>query len=159
LLPILLSVETIKFNATKQMEHASILNGISVGILLLAPLLRSIGISMEFIGNTFVRMLILGYIVYASYTSVFSGLLAFLAGFTLLLERNHGLLGGFPNVRAEIPKKTYHVDEIPVGVPSLFHTEPKMDDDNAEHLEDNIPRLEMVPRGASSVAFYKERSL
>ena len=51
------------------------------------------------------------------------------------------------------------VDEIPVGVPSLFHTEPKMDDDNAEHLEDNIPRLEMVPRGASSVAFYKERSL
>jgi len=97
---------------------------------------------------------LLAYIVYASYVSVFSGLLAFLAVFSLLLERNHGILTGFPEVRAEIPMQTYHVDEVPVGVPSVVEREPEMDDDNAEDLEDNNPRIKPTPRGASSATFY-----
>jgi hypothetical protein len=141
------------------MENASILNGVSLSIILLTPFLANTGISMEFVGNILVRMGLVAYVVYASYTSLFSGLLAFLAVFTLLLQRNHGILTGFPDVRAEIPRTKYQVDEVPVGTPSIVKGEPEMDDDNAENLVDNIPRLEMVPRGASSASFYQQRSL
>jgi hypothetical protein len=159
LLPPIFTSQTIKFNGTQQMDKATILNILSVSILVLAPLLRSVGVSFQVVGNTLVRLGLLAYIVYASYVSVFSGLLAFLAAFSLLLERNHGILTGFPEVRAEIPMQTYRTDEVPVGVPSVVEREPEMDDDNAENLEDNNPRIKSVPRGASSATFYTNNRL
>jgi hypothetical protein len=151
--------ETIKFNATKQMDKVTVLNLVSISIILLAPLLRRLGLSFELIGNTGVRLVLIIYIIYASSVDVFSGILAFLAAFTLLLERNHGILTGFPNQKAEIPIKNYRVEEVPVGTPSLVEREPDIDENNAEHMNDNIPRLTSVPKGTASVSFYKERSL
>jgi hypothetical protein len=140
------------------MEKASIVNIISLIIILITPLLRQAGVEFQFVGNTLVRMLLVVYIIYASYLSVFSGLLAFLAVFTLLLERNHGILTGFPNVRTEIPIAQYQVDQVPVGIPTVNEEEPEMED-NAVHLKDNIPRLENVPKGVAAADFYKKHSL
>ena len=140
------------------MEKASIVNIISLSVLLICPLLRQAGVEFQFVGNTLARMLLVVYIIYASYLSVFSGLLAFLAVFTLLLERNHGILTGFPEVRSKIPIRQYHVDEVPVGIPTVNQEEHEMED-NAVNLKDNIPRLEIVPKGVAAADFYKKHSL
>lgn len=141
------------------MDKVTVLNLVSISIILLAPLLRTIGLSFELVGNTGVRLVLILYVVYASSMDVFSGMLAFLAAFTLLLERNHGILTGFPRQKAELPITNYQVEEVPVGTPSLVEREPEMDENNAEHMNDNIPRLISVPKGTASVSFYKERSL
>jgi hypothetical protein len=66
----------------------------SIIVIVAAPILRSLGLSFAFVENIVVRFLLIAALVFAIRTSkdALPGLLAFLAVFTLLLERNHEFL-------------------------------------------------------------------
>jgi hypothetical protein len=143
----------------QQMDTGVVLNALSLLIIVASPLIRTSGISLYFVGNTYVRLALLGYIVYASYISVFSGILAFLAVFTLLLERNHGILTNFPKKNTDIPLEKYRIIEPPITNPSKVESEPDMDENYAEHITDNNPRLQPIAQGTSAASFYTSKNL
>ena len=141
------------------MDKGVVLNVLSLLIIVVAPMIRSSGISLYFVGNLYIRLALLGYIVYASYISVFSGILAFLAVFTLLLERNHGILTNFPVQNTNIPLDSYKVIEQPIQATSKVEVEVDNDENFAKNITDNIPRLESMPKGTSAASFYTSKNL
>ena len=118
--------------------------GLSILIIIGAPWITY---PYHLIENIIVRLLICAAVVYAGTVSQFAGLVAFLAAFTLLIERNHQLLSSLP-------------DQQPQGLQSegeqLMETKPqhpspqepiKMNSsdyafEKAEDLEDSNPRLD-----------------
>jgi multisubunit Na+/H+ antiporter MnhB subunit len=63
---------------------------VSIATILGAPILSNY-FRFEFVENIFVRILLVSFIIYLIQIDVFVGLIAFLAVFTLFLERNHAL--------------------------------------------------------------------
>jgi hypothetical protein len=70
----------------------------SIVIILAAPILKSLGMSFAFVENIVVRFLLIAALIFAvrNSSNPLPGLLAFLAVFTLLLERNHEFLSKTP---------------------------------------------------------------
>jgi hypothetical protein len=120
--------------------------GVSIATILGAPILSNYGFRFGFVENIVIRLFLVGLIIYVIQQDVFLGLIAFLAVFTLLLERNHALALDLPernNVlvsRNTTPSKAEPVVETKV---------------NFEELMDNIPRLEPAPKSAGAAAFFK----
>ena len=90
---------------------------VSILTILGAPHLSSIGVGYSFVGNIATRLVLLIAVVYAIRQGPMSGLLAFLAAFTLLIERNHEVLTKFPDQRPRWPTAPYG---LPIQAPALI---------------------------------------
>ena len=121
--------------------------GVSIATILGAPILSNYGFRFGFVENILVRLFLVGAIIYVVQKDVFLGLIAFLAVFTLLLERNHALALDLPQrSNALISPNTTPSKAEPV-------VETKVNFD--EEIADNIPRLEPAPTSAGAAAFFK----
>ena len=156
-------------------------SAVSVGIILIAPLLEGFGISYSFVENSLIRLILIGFVVYAVSLGHMPGLLAFLAAYTLLIERNHEVLTRFPNQKPrwpsanygfpiqaaplmgeheEIPFDTAHMTSKGLKIVETHGENTKMKEyEKAEDLEDNIPRIAEAPRSSSAPEFYKSKGL
>jgi len=76
------------------------MDAVSVTIILLAPLISS-RVSFQFADNILVRLIFVAYVVYGIRLGPLSGLLALLAVFTIILERNHEIMTKLP---AQMPR-------------------------------------------------------
>ena len=135
----------------------------STAIILGAPMLPSFG----FVENTLVRLLLIAGIVFASRQGPMPGILAFLAAFTLLIERNHEVLTKFPEQKPRFPTANFGfpiqaapltpvVETVPYAPPS---PPPEKDQNSADGMRDNIPRLPPAPPQAGAMGFYKSKGL
>jgi hypothetical protein len=129
------------------MEHG--VAGVSIAIILGAPILSNYGVRFGFVENIVVRIFLIGALIFIIRQDVFLGLISFLAVFTLLLERNHALALDLPNQRnnsiVDMYKASSPVMALPVvETPVTF-----------EEIQDNIPRLAPAPTSAGAVAFFK----
>lgn len=123
--------------------------GVSIATILGAPILSNYGVRFGFVENILVRLLLVGAIIYVIQKDVFLGLVAFLAVFTLLLERNHALALDLPNQRNNLivsPPLTSVSKAAPV-------VETKVNFEEEQEIQDSIPRLEPAPKSAA--AFFK----
>ena len=142
----------------------------SMAIILGATWLPSFG----FIENALVRLLIIAGIVYASIQGPVPGILAFLAAFTLLIERNHEVLTKFPNQRPRFPTANYgfpgiSTASIPIQSMESIPYAPinenknifvsKEENNTAKGLHDNNPRLPSAPPSKDAMNFYKSKGL
>jgi len=131
---------------------------LSVITIVGAPLLQSFG----FVENTAVRLLIVLAILYAVTTShgPMPGLLAFLAAFTLLVERNHEVLMKFPDQKPRFPTTAYGFPvKAPAREPDVKIPDVGKDAVNDVDLRDNNPRLSEGPHNNSAPNFYKSKGL
>jgi hypothetical protein len=144
----------------------------SVIIIVGAPILSSMGVSFLFVGHMFTRLLLLAYLLYAVSKGPMSGLLAFLAVFTLLLERNQEIITKFPY---QAPGRLSSGPLLSPGagaataaaVPPLLPTNPvKVYDSpankekaDATDLHDNNPRLAEGPKAKDAVSFYTNKGI
>lgn len=126
-------------------------SGVSIATILGAPILSNYGFRFGFIENILVRLFLVGVIIYIIQKDVFLGLIAFLAVFTLLLERNHALALDLPQrnnvivnpALASVSKAT-----------AIVETKVNFEEAN-EDIQDNIPRLEPAPKSVGAAAFFK----
>jgi hypothetical protein len=70
----------------------SLFSLLSIGIILGAPLLAQYKFPFTIFDNIFLRLLLVGYVFYGIRQGPLEGLFAFLAVFTILIERNHQTL-------------------------------------------------------------------
>jgi hypothetical protein len=98
--------------------------------------------------NILVRLVLVGAIIYVIQKDVFLGLIAFLAVFTLLLERNHALA-------LDLPQRSNVVNLSPASAPSKAEPVVETKVNFEEEIADNIPRLEPAPTSAGAAAFFK----
>ena len=122
--------------------------GVSIATILGAPILSNYGFRFGFIENILVRLFLVGVIIYIVQKDVFLGLIAFLAVFTLLLERNHALALDLPNQRNNAVNVSTAL--APSKAPPAVETKV-----NFEEIQDNIPRLEPAPKSSGAAAFFK----
>jgi hypothetical protein len=155
----------------------------SVGIILIAPLFESLGISSGFVENVLVRLLLVGFLVYAVSLGHMPGLLGFLAVFSLLIERNHMVLTQFPNQKPRWPTANYGFpiqaapligerEVIPFDTPHTGESESSgsvvenhgesssnTEYENASDLRDSIPKIVEGPNSDAAPEFYKSKGL
>jgi len=70
----------------------NVVSAVSIAVIIGAPIMKSLGMSFSFVGNIVVRFLLIAALVFAIRSGPLPGLLAFLAIFSILLERNHEFL-------------------------------------------------------------------
>jgi len=161
----------------------TVVSAASVLIILGAPF----GTTYGFIENTFVRLLLVLFVAYSIRLGNMPGLLALLAAFSLLIERNHELLTGFPNQKPHGPLSqgsSAHYDGYPREAAPLEGEEERIPFDTphvpasgrtvvethgettavkeyekTNDLKDSIPRIPVGPLMASAPAFYKSKNL
>ena len=153
----------------------SIVSASSFATILITPFLSTYG----FVDNTLFRLFLVLFVVYAIRLGHISGLLAFLAAYSLLIERNHELLTLFPNQRPlplplplasggspkQAPPLTGVHHEISFDTPHTSENHdmelqgPNKQYEKAEDLHDNIPRIDEAPRTDAAPEFYKEKGL
>jgi len=123
--------------------------GVSIATILGAPILSNYGFRFGFVENILVRLLLVGAIIYVVQKDVFLGLIAFLAVFTLLLERNHALALDLPNQRVSM--------NVSPPLATVSRAAPVVETkvNFEEEIADNIPRLEPAPTSAGAAAFFK----
>jgi len=129
------------------------ISGVSIAIILGAPILSNYGFRFGFVENILVRLFLVGAIIYVIQQDVFLGLIAFLAVFTLLLERNHALALDLPNQGNNRVNATTTVLETPSKAEPVVET--KVNFEEEQQLQDNIPRLEPAPKSGGAAAFFK----
>lgn len=154
-------------------------NGIAVASILATPFLAARGVSFNFMGNMFFRLIAVGFVLYAIRQGPMAGILAMLAVVSLFIERNHQLLTTLPNQKPIWPTdRNLSLTPIPPMLPipkthSYYPTEEhghtveehhgeqvKVDEyESADDLGDSNPRLDEVPQGESAGSFYTQRSL
>ena len=134
------------------MEHG--VAGVSIATILGAPILSSYWFRFGFVENIVSRLFFVSLIIYVIQQDVFLGLIAFLAVFTLLLERNHALALDLPNQRNNIVNFTSTDLEKPSKAEAVVETKVNFEEAN-EDIADNIPRLEPAPKSAGAAAFFK----
>ena len=149
--------------------------------ILIAPLLGPFGISYGFVDNTIIRLLLVLFVVYAIRLGQMPGLLAFLAAYSLMIERNHEVLTLFPNqkplwpfalgnpfpkqapplvgVHEVIPFDTTDHQEGHAVVETHGESSVTNEFEKAEDLHDNIPRIAEAPRTDAAPEFYKSKGL
>lgn len=159
----------------------TLVSAVSVLIILGGPLLEPLGFSYGIIEDSMVRLLLIVFVVCAIRLGHMPGLLAFLATFSLLIERNHEVLTQFPNQRPsmqrpydgypraaapisgeieEIPFNTPHVgDSGRTVVESHGETTTVKEFENTDGLRDNIPRMAEAPRTQTAPQFYRSKGL
>ncbi len=151
----------------------------SVIIIVGAPILSSMGVSFLFVGHMFTRLLLLAYLLYAVSKGAMSGLLAFLAVFTLLLERNQEIITKFPYqapgrlssepllspgagagagaaaaaVAAAVPPLQ------PTNAVKVYDSPANKEKADATDLHDNNPRLAEGPKAKDAVSFYTNKGI
>jgi len=118
--------------------------GLSILIIIGAPWITY---PYHLIENIIVRLLICAAVVYAGTVSQFAGLVAFLAAFTLLIERNHQLLSSLPDqqprgLQTEGEKLMETKPQHPSPQESIKMNSSDYAFEKAEDLEDNNPRLD-----------------
>jgi hypothetical protein len=123
-------------------------SGISIATILGAPILSNYGFRFSFMENILVRLFLVGAIIYVIQKDVFLGLIAFLAVFTLLLERNHALA-------LDLPQRSNVVNVSPALAPSKAEPVVETKVNFEEEIADNIPRLEPAPNSSGAAAFFK----
>ena len=148
---------------------------VSFATILITPFLSTYG----FVDNTLFRLFLVLFVVYAIRLGHISGLLAFLAAYSLLIERNHELLTLFPNQRPlplplplasggspkQAPPLTGVHHKIPFDTPHTSENHdmelqgPMKQYEKAEDLHDNIPRIDEAPRTDAAPDFYKTKGL
>ena len=145
----------------------------SVIIIVGVPILSSMGVSFLFVGHMFTRLLLLAYLLYAVSKGPMSGLLGFLAVFTLILERNQEIITKFPY---QAPGHLSGSPLLSTGTGSLMHESAlqplqptntvKVYDEpankekaDATDLQDNNPRLAEGPRSKDAVSFYTSKGI
>lgn len=89
---------------------------ISIFIILGIPFLPTLGLSYRFVDHPLTRLLLIAFVIYAIRQGAMSGLLAFLAVFTLLIERNHEVLTTLPDQIPRAPTAPYG---LPIQSPGL----------------------------------------
>jgi hypothetical protein len=138
--------------------------GLSVLIILGAPLLTFTDFSFAFVGNIATRLLIVMGVLYSITKGVVPGLLAFLAACTLLIERNHEMLTGLPYQIESIPL-TQPVAIVPTRVippenkSVVFDSPGRIEKADASDLHDNNPRLKEVPENSAAPGFFSSKGL
>lgn len=142
----------------------------SVIIIVGAPILSSMGVSFLFVGHMFTRLLLLAYLLYAASKGPMSGLLAFLAVFTLILERNQEIITKFPY---QAPGSLLsagtgtgslmHESALPPLQPTntvkVYDEPANKEKADATDLQDNNPRLAEGPRSKDAVSFYTSKGI
>lgn len=123
--------------------------GVSIATILGAPILSNYGFRFGFVENIVSRLFLVGLIIYIIQKDVFLGLIAFLAVFTLLLERNHALALDLPQ-RNNVVNVTPSF-AVPMKATPVVETKVNFE----EEIQDNIPRLEPAPKSAGAAAFFK----
>lgn len=123
--------------------------GVSIATILGAPILSNYGFRFGFVENIVSRLFLVGLIIYIIQKDVFLGLIAFLAVFTLLLERNHALALDLPQ-RNNVVNVTPSF-AVPIKATPVVETKVNFE----EEIQDNIPRLEPAPKSAGAAAFFK----
>lgn len=122
--------------------------GVSIATIIGAPILSNYGFRFSFVENILVRLLLVGAIIYVIQKDAFLGLVAFLAVFTLLLERNHDLALNLPQrVNMNVSPPLASVSKAEAVVETKVNFE--------EEIQDSIPRLEPAPKSAGAAAFFK----
>ena len=151
----------------------------SVIIIVGAPILSSMGVSFLFVGHMFTRLVLLAYLLYAVSKGAMSGLLAFLAVFTLLLERNQEIIAKFPYqapgrlssepllspgagagagaaaaaVAAAVPPLQ------PTNAVKVYDSPANKEKADATDLHDNNPRLAEGPKAKDAISFYTNKGI
>ena len=147
-----------------------IVSVLSILIVLGAPLLQQAGVSFQFVESLLTRLLLIVFVVYGVRQSAMDGLLAFLAAFTILLERNHEVLTKLPNQQ---PRALGQSFGLPIQAPPLVGVEESVayapkdsaetkispESENAVGLTDNIPRIPPAPLASTAPAFYTNKGL
>ena len=151
----------------------------SVIIIVGAPILSSTGVSFLFVGHMFTRLLLLAYLLYAVSKGPMPGLLAFLAVFTLLLERNQEIITKLPY---QAPGRLSSEPLLPLGtgtaegtaaaavgpsVPPLqptnavkvYDSPANKEKADATDLHDSNPRLAEGPKAKDAVSFYTNKGI
>ena len=148
----------------------------SVIIIVGAPILSSMGVSFLFVGHMFTRLLLLAYLLYAVSKGAMSGLLAFLAVFTLLLERNQEIITKLPyqapgrlssepllSPGAGAGAGAAAVAAVPPLQPTnavkVYDSPANKEKADATDLHDNNPRLAEGPKAKDAVSFYTNKGI
>jgi hypothetical protein len=154
--------------------------GASVVVILSAPWLGQT-ISMNFIENIVVRFILLAFVFYGIRQGPMAGLLAFLASFSLLIERNHQVLTKFPHQIPQFPSAgkqgppSYAPPLIPVSESHSYeapHAEPsesvverhgesttEYSYESASDIQDSNPRIDEVAQGEAAGSFFEQKGL
>jgi len=142
----------------------------SVFIIVGAPILSSIDVSFGFVEHIATRLGLLLALIYSVHRGHMPGLLALLAVFSLLIERNHEVLTKFPYQEA----RAGVLGMAPTSVFTGVSNETPMKPDNskvaydspenqekadASDLRDNLPHLAEGPRAADAPSFYRSKGL
>jgi hypothetical protein len=147
----------------------------SVIIIVGAPILSSMDVSFLFVGHIFTRLLLLAYLLYAVSNGPMSGLLAFLAVFTLLLERNQEIITKFPyQAPGRLTSGALLSEAASASAAGLGGSVPPLQPTNtvkvydepankekadATDLHDNNPRLAEGPKSKDAVSFYTNKGI
>ena len=144
----------------------------SVIIIVGAPILSSTGVSFLFVGHMFTRLLLLAYLLYAVSKGAMSGLLAFLAVFTLLLERNQEIITKLPyqapgsepllplgtgTAAAAVGPRVPPLQ--PTNAVKVYDSPTNKEKADATDLHDSNPRLAEGPKAKDAVSFYTNKGI
>ena len=159
--------------------------GTSVAIILASPWMGQT-FNMSVIQNILVRFGLLAFVFYGIRQGPIAGLLAFLAAFSLLIERNHQVLTKFPNqipiwpVGEKAGKQgppSYAPPLTPVTEshgyepPHADHPEgesvverhgestTEYGYESASDIQDSNPRIDEVAQGEAAGTFYEQKGL
>jgi hypothetical protein len=142
----------------------------AVVVIVGAPILSSMDVSFSFVEHIATRLFLILALIYSMRQGAIPGLLAFLAVFTLLIERNHEVLTSFPyqtptgtlgmaptNNFLGLPTKLAPLPPTPQTV--VYDSPENQEKADASDLHDNIPHLPAGPRSTDAPAFYKSKGL
>lgn len=143
------------------------MEAVPILIIIGAPVLTSMGCKFAFVENILVRLLLIGALIYAirfSGNPLFA-LLVLLAIVTLLLERNHVVVAGLPNQKADakiIGPANLYVSKAPDNILSHITVDASYHDDeshSADVYSDERADIKEGPSNHDSPDFYKARGL
>jgi hypothetical protein len=134
----------------------NVVSAVSIAVIIGAPIMKSLGMSFSFVGNIVVRFLLIAALVFAIRSGPLPGLHAFLAVFSILLERNHEFLSNAPGIsgqfKAKLPdqKPIWPVIEYanPLQPPPLTPDVEVVHYDN--HVTHDVPKTEVEIQGEST---------
>lgn len=142
------------------------MEAVPILIIIGAPVLATMGFKFAFVENILVRLLLIAALIYAirfSGNPLFS-LVVLLAIVTLLLERNHVVVAGLPDQKADAkiigPANLYPMKAPDRVADIVVHDSYDNDSHDAEvHLSDERVDIKEGPSNDESPDFYKARGL